>query len=201
MSVKKAYLAGLLIGLGGLVYLSVENKVIGSFLFSLGLVGVLVLSADLYTGWVSKPWKYKNPAQMLEVFIMNYMGALTIAVLTWTKPQIVEAAKILANNKLDTNLIQWFVSSVICGFFIAIAVRGWDALQIGLEKVEPCYLLVVLGVMGFICCGSDHVIADIYYFSAGMMINAQSIFRIFLCAFGNMIGGLVIGLLLKPEKE
>lgn len=37
----KAILAGMMIGLSGFVYLSVENKIVGSFLFSFGLITIL----------------------------------------------------------------------------------------------------------------------------------------------------------------
>ena len=54
----KSMLAGMLIAVAGAVFLSCQTmipdksiaKVVGSFLFSIGLIGVLVLEADLFTG-------------------------------------------------------------------------------------------------------------------------------------------------------
>ena len=54
----KSMLAGMLIAVAGAVFLSCQTmipdksiaKVAGSFLFSIGLIGVLVLEADLFTG-------------------------------------------------------------------------------------------------------------------------------------------------------
>ena len=46
----RAVCAGASIALGGTVFLAVENKVVGSFLFSVGLLTVLVFGFDLFTG-------------------------------------------------------------------------------------------------------------------------------------------------------
>ena len=39
-----------MIAIGGTVFLSIENKVIGASLFSIGLFGVLIYNLNLYTG-------------------------------------------------------------------------------------------------------------------------------------------------------
>ena len=46
----KGIYAGLMIGIGGTVYLSVENTIIGSFLFSIGLLMICMYGMNLYTG-------------------------------------------------------------------------------------------------------------------------------------------------------
>ena len=46
----KSFLAGIMIAIGGTVFLSIENKVIGASLFSIGLFGVLIYNLNLYTG-------------------------------------------------------------------------------------------------------------------------------------------------------
>jgi len=47
-----------MIAIGGTVFLSIENKVIGASLFSIGLFGVLIYNLNLYTGkigyWLEK---------------------------------------------------------------------------------------------------------------------------------------------------
>ena len=49
--IKGTY-AGILIGIGGTVYLSVQNNVAGSFLFSIGLLTICMYQMNLYTGKV-----------------------------------------------------------------------------------------------------------------------------------------------------
>ena len=47
-----AAMAGLCIGLGGLVYLAVEDRVIGSALFTVGLFAICSFGLNLFTGKV-----------------------------------------------------------------------------------------------------------------------------------------------------
>ena len=42
--------AGLMIGIGGTIFLSVDNKIMGSFLFSIGLLMICMYNMNLYTG-------------------------------------------------------------------------------------------------------------------------------------------------------
>lgn len=45
-------MAGAFIAIGGIIYLLLENKIIGSLLFSTGLYAVLTLGLNLFTGKV-----------------------------------------------------------------------------------------------------------------------------------------------------
>ena len=46
----KSIFAGIMIGLGGCVFLHCDNRYIGAFLFSFGLLSILNLEGLLYTG-------------------------------------------------------------------------------------------------------------------------------------------------------
>ena len=48
----RAVMAGLGIAMGGIVYLSMENQVIGAFLFAIGLYAIVLNGLFLYTGKV-----------------------------------------------------------------------------------------------------------------------------------------------------
>ena len=45
-----AFLAGIVIGIGGVVYLGVENRIAGSLLFTVGLYAIVLNQFALYTG-------------------------------------------------------------------------------------------------------------------------------------------------------
>ena len=45
-----AILAGLMIGVGGTVYLTLENKIVGSLMFTVGLYTIVLNGLFLYTG-------------------------------------------------------------------------------------------------------------------------------------------------------
>ena len=46
----KGIYAGFMIGVGAIAFLSVSDKVLGSFLFSIGLLTVCMYGMNLYTG-------------------------------------------------------------------------------------------------------------------------------------------------------
>lgn len=52
-------MAGAFIAIGGIIYLLLENKIIGSLLFSTGLYAVLTLGLNLFTGKVGYLFKTK----------------------------------------------------------------------------------------------------------------------------------------------
>ena len=62
---RYSLLAGLMIAIGGTVNLSVENKVVGAFLFSIGLFTVVNQQFALFTGRVGD-FKLKQPAFLID---------------------------------------------------------------------------------------------------------------------------------------
>ena len=76
----KACLGGLAISIGAVAYLSVDNKVIGSFLFSLGIFTIYSFGFSLYTGKVCFI-PNKEPSFCKNVGI-TYLGNAVGTVLT-----------------------------------------------------------------------------------------------------------------------
>ena len=191
----KSFCAGICIGLGGLVYLSVENKMVGAFLFSIGLFSVLIFKLDLYTGLVCKPIVLaEKPSLLVTSLVGNSVGAVYIGLL----PSVnhVGFAHDLCINKLNKDSLEWLVMAIVCGMFIALAVYGWTEC-----KGNYSHIMVMLGVMGFILSGAEHVVADAFYFSMARMITDPDVLiRLLMCAFGNFLGGAFIGYLLSIIK-
>ena len=46
----RAVAAGIMISIGGTIYLTLENKMVGAFLFSIGLFAICAYGLNLYTG-------------------------------------------------------------------------------------------------------------------------------------------------------
>ena len=182
-------LAGVLIGLGGFAFISVGGGIQGALLFSLGLLSVLILKADLYTGWVCRPERYN--IKMPLVLIGNALGAIMLGIISSgiIDPEFVST---VCANKLSHSVAHWFIASVFCGIFIGVAVRSWDKKQ--------SELLTIFCVMGFILTGSEHVVADIYYFSAALMFNFDVLLKICVAALGNMTGGYLVLSLIDSNR-
>ena len=71
-----AVLAGFSIGLGGMIYLSVDNKVIGSALFSIGLFVVLTMNFSLFTGkvcYILEGDRIKNLINIIIIWLGNFI--------------------------------------------------------------------------------------------------------------------------------
>lgn len=68
----KIILAGILIGIGATTYLSLENKIVGSILFSIGLFIILTKELNLYTGKVG--YLFNNGFAYLKEVIITLIG-------------------------------------------------------------------------------------------------------------------------------
>ena len=76
----KSILAGIMIGIGATTYLSLENKIVGSVLFSIGLFVILIKELNLYTGKVGYIFN-NNLSYLKEVIITligNFMGTFLV---------------------------------------------------------------------------------------------------------------------------
>ena len=63
------------------------------------------------------------------------------------------------------------------------------------------YLALIFGVMVFILTGTEHSVADMYYFSAaGILFRGDSLVCILTITLGNACGGVFIPLVRKAVK-
>lgn len=79
-NILKALLAGVLIGFGAYAYVSIfdESRFLGACLFSLGLISVFHLQADLYTGKIGQFPRIKiKPLVIMLLF--NFIGITILA--------------------------------------------------------------------------------------------------------------------------
>lgn len=73
---------------------------------------------------------------------------------------LAEGAAALCEVKLGDGLVSLFFLGVLCNIFIYIAVEGYKSCPHELGK----YLVLFFGVMGFILAGTEHCVADMFYF-------------------------------------
>ena len=102
-------MAGLAIALGGPVYLSVENQIVGALFFTVGLFTVCTMNFQLYTGRVCYLFENdKNYALQLPlIWLGNLTGAVLTArllMLTRIAPKLAGSAALLCETKLSDNL-------------------------------------------------------------------------------------------------
>ena len=191
----KSFLAGIMIAIGGTVFLSIENKVIGASLFSIGLFGVLIYNLNLYTGkigYLITNLNLKYIKELIITLIGNFIGACSVGfILRYTRiyDKIYEKSLILANTKLNDNILSIFILSIFCGILMYYAVNGFKK-QTDFGK----YLVVYLGVAVFILCGFEHCIANMYYFSVADIWSLKTLGYTGIMVLGNSIGSFIIPL-------
>ena len=118
-----AVLAGMAISIGCIIFLSVENPVIGSILFSIGLLTILKFGLNLFTG--KAPYLCQNKMSyfpfLLNVWAGNLVGTFLTSFLlknTRVYNNIIERCTSVANVKINDSLLSLFI--------LAIFLRNYD---------------------------------------------------------------------------
>lgn len=214
-------LAGAYIALGGILSLMVGfgfpevtasnpamQKLLSGAMFPIGLILVVVLGAELFTGnnallvpafmakrcgagVVLKNWTI--------VYLGNFVGAVAFAWLMVYQAGLTAAdpwhSAIIAMAKAKVSLpwLTVFVRGIGANWCVCLAV--WLALSghTLIEKMAGCWL----PVMAFVALGYEHCIANMFFIPAGMMEGADvtvwdMVWRNLVPAtLGNIIGGAV----------
>ncbi len=208
----KAVLAGFCIGLGGTVYLRLKDafpggNVVGAVLFAIGLFLVCTRGYNLFTGKVC--YVFDNPPvyilQLVVIWLGNFGGAFLLGYverLTGICDGIgIDATAVtMVESKMDSSLLSLFLLGCLCNVFIFVAVDRFQKSPSQLEK----YLALFLGVTIFILCGTEHCVADMYYWAVSGVF-AEQVGRSLVCLLvitgGNIVGGVFLPLAEKLYRK
>lgn len=186
-------LAGFSIGLGGFIFLSVDNKIIGSALFSIGLFLVLTMGFSLFTGKVCYLLEGKIKNNLINIVLIwcgNFIGSFILSFIIRNTRQgagIIEKANLLCQTKNQDSFISLFLLGIICNIFIFIGVDEYKKNEHILGK----YLAIILCVMGFILVGSEHCVADMFYYNMAGVYSLDIFVRLLVITAGNAVGGIL----------
>lgn len=179
----KSLLGGFTIGIGGAVYLMTDNKIAGAFLFSFGLICVLLRGYNLFTGWVA--WAEEKDGFVGAIMLLlNFLGATCAAWMFGSWSAASGNAEALIVAKLSQPLWQAFLRGIACGGCMYLAVSGY--------RKNNAVIAVVMGVMVFILAGFEHCIADVFYLVAGGAWSFRALWFIVFVTIGNIIGAQAI---------
>ncbi len=190
-----SFLAGVCIAIGGTIFLSVDNKVVGASLFSIGLFMIVIRSLNLYTGKVGYIFDNK-PKFLIEVLVTivgNFIGTFAVGnVLRFTRiyESINEKANGLCTIKIEDSMISIFILAIFCGILMFLAVDNYKNVKDPIGK----YLSVYMAVVVFILCGFEHSIANMYYFSVANLWSFKVVLYIIIMILGNAVGGVLFPL-------
>lgn len=188
--------AGLFIGIGGSVYLSVENRMAGAVFFTIALLSICLLDLHLFTGkvgFLAVDCSRENLSAVLLCLLGNFAGTLLTALLvSAARPALVEEAKTLTEGKAALALPAVFCSAILCGVLMYTAVRVYK------EKNSIVGILFCVPV--FILSGFEHSIADMFYFFLAYRYTLQTAAFLLVVIAGNTVGGLLLPLIRKAAE-
>lgn len=189
-----AVAAGICIGIGGTVFLSCDNKIVGSLLFAAGLYMICEHGLNLFTGKVGyllgKKADYLLDLAVIWLGNLAGTGFTALCLLCSRIAGIGEKAAALCTVKSGDSLLSLFLLAIFCGLLMYAAVEGYKRCR------NP--LLLFACVSAFILCGFEHCIADMFYYWAAGAMSADALLRLLVITLGNSLGGVLIPLLTAP---
>jgi Formate/nitrite family of transporters len=207
-------LAGLFIGLGSFAYVGCVSldptvgKIIGAALFSVGLFCVCFFGSHLYTGRIGFCFEQK-PSYVLDLATMlfgNFLGAAGLGSIVYVASLGESDNKLIAvvrgiavSRALDLgsgNGEAWYkalLMAVVCGMLVFLAVYIWKKAENWGVKV----IGLVLCVWTFVVTGTEHCVANMFYFAMAGQWSLQNFLNVMICILGNSIGSWLVWALLK----
>lgn len=189
--IGRGLFAGAMIGVGCMVYMACENKMLGAFLFSAGLFFVLTFGGVLFTGvcGLKTPWK-----RLAAVFLLNGAGILAAGMLVWPGA-LPAAAATVVQKKIAAAPLSWLTNGVLCGAMMYLGVTGFKKAQGVISAASVLYAVPV-----FILAFFEHSIADMGYLAIALpALNIGEIgmmlLMILVVAAGNVIGSKAVRVL------
>lgn len=133
------------------------------------------------------------------IWVGNLIGTNVVAgllTLTRVQPALYEKAHALSELKLNDNLLSIFVLAVFCNILIYIGVDGFNNIKHEVGK----YLALFFGVVVFILCGFEHVVANMFYFGMGQAWSLKTLGYLGIMTLGNAVGGVLFPLIKMAIK-
>lgn len=157
--------AGMMIAIGGTIYLTLSGLE-GALLFSMGLLTILCLKLELFTGKAGLlATREIKPGKLFEIWLGNFLGSWIFAFLLILTPKGIDlamrASEIVAIRVANGFFVN-FIYGIMCGMLMFIAVKTWQ-----FTNGNPFYAMMPVGI--FILCGFNHCIADMFYLHMGCM--------------------------------
>lgn len=197
----RAIAAGIMISIGGAVYLSCDNKYVGAVAFCVGLISVVLLKLELYTGKAGYITT-ETRSFIIDTLISIPGNLVGCAVVGLICPPFGSAAAVCA-AKLTKSPPRVLIDAMLCGLLIYVCVEIW--------KRHKKLIGILFSVPVFILSGFEHSVADMFYFFNGRSFTLGSLLFILIVIAGNGLGAVLFHTLLtvpellgsksKSEKE
>ena len=189
--------AGIMISIGGSVFLACDNKYVGAVLFSVALLCICNLGYYLYTGkiaYLANDFSKKNISELSVGLAFNLIVTFLLGMLiSFALPNFVEKAYTMCTAKLDQTFLITFIRAVFCGVLMYTAVE--------IFKEKKTSLGIIFCIPVFILCGFEHSIADMFYFGVSGIFSYKILLFELAAVLGNTVGGLILPLFSKISTD
>ena len=180
--------AGLVIALGGSVFLACENRYVGAVLFSVALLCICFKGYSLYTGkvgYIPEAHGKDEWSVLLLGLLGNLIGTFVSGVaVKYAIPAIGETALTICTAKLTQTAASTLIRGIFCGLLMYLAVSIYR------DNKTPLGILFCIPV--FILSGFEHSIADMFYFAASGIVSVKAFAFLWIVILGNSIGGMLL---------
>lgn len=179
-----AVMSGIMIGFGGVVFLMCENRVVGSLLFSFGLLTIVCQGFALYTGRIGylRTWGLKS---ILVTLAGNFVGTFLMGKLfTLTRLPIAQTVQSIVATKLGDDSLSVFVLAVGCGAMMYLAVDNY--------RKSKSWLFIILPIVIFILSGFEHSIANMFYLTLADAWGWDALRITAIAIVGNAVGSWMV---------
>ena len=189
--------AGIMIAIGGSVFLSCDSKYVGAVLFSVALLCICYLGYYLFTGkigYLANDFSKKNILNLTVGLAVNLITTFLLGLLIrFAFPTLLDKAYIMCSAKLEQAFLITFIRAIFCGVLM------YTAVEIFKEKKTPLGIIFCIPV--FILCGFEHSIADMFYFGVSGIFTTKILTFELAAVLGNTVGGLILPLLSKLSTD
>lgn len=207
-----AILAGIFIAFGAVSssYINVILKdspfksIFSAAAFTVGIVMVIILGAQLFTGSTILFARLINKTSsvgdvflnLTKVYFFNFIGALFVALLVYfshSSPELEEYIFHLAEKKLSLSPIVMLVRGILCNMLVVLGV----VMSMASNTAGGKTIMVQMPVFTFVLLGYEHIVANMFYIPFAMLLGYQVsliplLTSIILVTIGNLAGGFIV---------
>lgn len=192
-----AFAAGMMIGVGGIVYLASPDKVVGAVLFAVGLLTICTYGLKLFTGAIgylitdrSTSW-VERLATAGAVWLGNLVATDWVGwMIHLLRPELADKAKVIVDAKMSAGYASVLVMAVFCGILMYLAVDIYRN-RSGIYQLIGIFVAVPV----FILAGFEHSIANMFYMAAGYghtVFSVEALVFLLVVTCGNAAGSVVL---------
>lgn len=158
------------------------SRLLSGFVFSLGLVLIVIGGAELFTGnnlivmaWANRRvGTFRMLRNWLIVFLGNFVGAAGLAAAVFVsgqylfgRGQVGVTALLIASGKSGLGFFEAVMLGILCNLLVCLAVWMSYSGRTTIDKIAA----VVPPITAFVALGFEHSIANMYFIPAGLLLK------------------------------